>query len=343
MQIRSAGWWALSGVVLAVGGCGSSASTGNAPASASAACSELHAARAARAARCIGGAIADWEASIGQEVDCAKYDGYVAGGQVEYRREGWAACLSAYAGPCDESDGTCFWEVLHGLVGDGESCGDVAVCGTVSTCLAFDSDTVCGGICVRAGEPGETCGLYCGQGTPCGPDFPICRFDLACVNDVCVAPKSVGETCGAADPVPCDVVLTCTADPADLDSTGTCQRRVAGGPCHGDASCPGVEFCLQGTCSPRRDVGASCADAPAGCVPWAVCGPNGVCAAAGRPGLPCAPYPGIPDYLICSTGACDITSTCIAPRDVGDSCAEGVCARGSACDPGSLMCVACPS
>src|SRR5438045_5440964 len=87
-------WAALTGLA----GCGSSSlDKSNAPATASAACVQLHAASAERSTRCLGGAVADWQAYWDSQDDCAAYDRHVAEGKVEYRPAGWDACVAEYA------------------------------------------------------------------------------------------------------------------------------------------------------------------------------------------------------------------------------------------------------
>ena len=111
-------------VCVAIGGCGSSLEKSNAPATASAACRALHGVSATRSARCLGGAHADWEAYIASQDDCAAYDRHVAEHQVEYVPAGWDACVAEYDGPCDKILSNCFYEILHGLVADGQHCQD---------------------------------------------------------------------------------------------------------------------------------------------------------------------------------------------------------------------------
>ena len=169
---------------------------------------------------------------------------------------------------------------------------------------------------------------------------------MSCQNGICVKTKVTGTACGGGDPVPCSNVQHCTADPADPTSTGTCQPRTAGGPCHVDIDCPNTEFCLAGTCTVRRAVGQSCADADLGCVPWTACDANGLCAVAGRPDFPCAPF-GSPPFLTCSTGTCNATANgtlCVANATVGEACGGAAfCAPGTACDDlGTFTCLACP-
>jgi len=319
-------------------GCGGG-SKSNAPVTPSAACARFQAASASRAARCSGGSAADWAAYAASVDDCAAYDQHVRDGKVQYRRDMFAACLTEYDRPCDEPINNCFYVVLHGLVPDGQPCLDQEVCDVYSTCINV-GNTACGEVCARVADEGEACGLYCGGTTPC-LDIPFCNpvVGLACVNSVCVAPKEVGAACGGGDPVPCGPMTYCSADPADAASTGTCVAIVAGGPCRADAECPLTDFCMQGTCTPRRGVGQSCADAPTSCSSWSAC--NGyTCLAAGKPGLPCAPYPGQPEFLTCSTGVCD-GIMCVAGGNAGDSCLMTGCAQGTTCDPTTTTCVAC--
>jgi len=327
-------------VCAAVGGCGPSLEKSNAPATASAACRALHGVSATRSARCLGGAQADWEAYMASQDDCAAYDRHVAQHQVAYVPAGWDACVAEYDGPCDKMISNCFYEILHGLVADGQHCQDTEVCGTYSACFSVSGAT-CGEVCVRAPKENEACGLHCdNSGTPC-IDLPVCFFDLSCQNGICAKVKTTGAACGGGDPLPCSITQHCTADPADPASTGTCQPRAPGGPCHVDNDCPGTEFCLAGTCTIRRALGQSCADAPEGCVPWTVCDAGGVCALAGRPDFPCAPFPGSPGFSTCSTGTCS-GALCVANASPGDACGVATCTPGSSCDSGTLTCVACP-
>jgi hypothetical protein len=332
-------------VIVSGAGCGSSLDKSNAPATASAACMQLHAASAERSARCTGGTVGDWRAYSDSQDDCAAYDRHVAEGKVAYRPGGWDACVAEYAGPCDRVLSFCFWDILHGMVPDGQPCQDTEVCGTVSACLDVDSLAAsCGQVCVRAGKENETCGLYCGGTAPCVTDFPIpiCEPTLACANSVCVKPKTAGQSCGGGDPVPCATFLSCSADPADPQSVGTCQAHASGGACRSDADCVGTEFCLNGLCTGRLQPGTPCADAPTGCPPWTACDASGVCVAAGRPGLPCAPFPGTPDFLTCAVGACLDGAVCSGYAGTGESCVGTVCLPGNECDAAILSCVACP-
>jgi hypothetical protein len=332
-------WGAALAAVLA-GGCGS-ATTSNAPATAAAACSQLNAASAARSARCVGGALADWRAYQDSQNDCAAYARHVAEGKVEYRPQGLAACLAEYEGPCDQIISNCYWDVLHGLVPDGQRCQDTEVCGTFSACLEMTTlIPSCGAVCLRGAREGETCGLYCGGATPCN-DIPFCMPPSVCANNVCVKAKAAGDSCGASDPIACGPFLSCTADPADPLSTGTCQAHVAGGTCGTDVDCIGTEFCLQGTCAVRRHLGESCADVQTSCEAWTACDVGGHCAAAGRPGQACAPYPGVPGYMTCSVGVCPDGLTCVPYAGAGASCTPLTCAPGNECDATAQTCVAC--
>jgi hypothetical protein len=329
--------------VAALGACGSgSPPNSNAPATASAACLQLHMAYANRSARCAGGTAADWLAYIDAYEDCAAYTNHVADRQVVYRPQGWAACVAEYEGPCDQLVSYCEYDILHGLTPDGAPCKDSEVCGTASACLdmALSSGT-CGSMCMREATVGEKCGFWCGGTAPCVGTFPFCAPGASCGPDgTCVTAKAAGAACGPSDPVACAPLLACSADPADQTSTGTCQVLGASG-CHADGDCPGGQFCLQGTCTPRRALGENCTDAPTGCVAWAACDAGGRCAAAGRIGMACAQYPGVPDFVTCLTGSCFDGMKCTAFAKAGESCAAATCSPGTSCDAATNTCVAC--
>jgi hypothetical protein len=337
---------ALSGVMMlgaaaaALGGCGSSLTPPTAPATAVEACLQLQEAGAQRSARCNGGAVADWRAYAQSWDDCTRYTQHILDGQAEYRPQLFEACRAEYDKACDEVGSNCFYEVLHGLVPDGQHCQDQEVCGTYSGCLRLEGGT-CSEMCVRLGNENETCGIYCGGTTPCF-ELQACGPGLACVNDVCVTTKSVGAPCGGGDLVPCAQPSFCTADPADPQSTGTCKKPVSGGTCRADAECPAIEFCLQGVCAPRLVRGASCSDAPAGCEAWTTCSQStGTCLPAGKPGTPCLLLPPADGFPYCMLGTCGADNMCVANASPGGSCDGTGCAPGSSCDDASLMCVAC--
>jgi len=332
--------WSVA-LAAALAGCGSSANS-NAPGTASAACTQLHTAIAMRNARCSGGTVTDWLAYVDSYEDCGAYTKHVKDGLVEYRPQGWAACRAEYDRPCDQTVSTCGYDILHGLAPDGAPCQDSEVCGTASACLDMSLATgTCGTVCMRLAVVGETCGIWCGAAAPCS-DFPVCAPGAACGPDgACVTAKAAGDACGPSDPVACGPLLACSADPSDPQSTGTCQP-LGSATCHADADCRGDQFCLQSACAVRRAIGDSCADAPTGCVAWAACDGGGHCAAAGRIGMPCAPYPGIPEFLTCLTGVCHDGVNCTAYATAGQSCAAAGCAAGTSCDQATLTCAVCP-
>jgi hypothetical protein len=250
-------------VWVALGGCGPSLRN-RAPATASAACRALHGVSATRSARCLGGAQADWEAYMASQDDCAAYDRHVAEHQVEYVPAGWDACVAENDGPCDKIPSPCFWEILHGLVADGQHCQDTEVCGTYSACFAIGSET-CGEVRVALEGEGTARRLHCDDS---GRRVSTSRSASSIRAARTESASREGHRRGLRRrrSAPCSFVLHCTADPADPASTGTCQPRAAGGPCRVDNDCPGAGFCLAGTCAVRRP-GASCADATESCVP----------------------------------------------------------------------------
>ena len=325
-------------------GCGGAVEPG--PFTATTACFQLQDASARRAARCSGGAAADWRALEASFANCATYDKHVADGQVEYRRAAFDACLASFERPCDQSPGQtpCMFEVLFGLVPDGQPCQGTEVCGPKSVCLSVVPEA-CSEVCVSAGTVNQRCGIYCGDTTPCF-EAPLCEYGLVCVGDICIEGQDVRQPCGGPELLTCTPPLFCTADLAsDPTSTGVCAAPIAGGPCRADSECLLSEFCVDAVCSPRREVGMSCADAPKGCVPWTACDTATLtCVSAGRLATPCAPYPGAPEIPYCLAGGTCLGEICgPAPVGPGQSCAGPTCAMGSTCDPESLICVACPS
>jgi hypothetical protein len=274
-------------------------------------------------------------------MDCATYARHVSEGQVEYRPEGWAACLAKYALPCDQANPyTCYFEILHGLVPDGQPCEDTDVCGTVSGCVNVSGAT-CGDVCVRLGNENEACGFYCGGAAPC-LDFPLCASGLTCVDGACVKAKAAGEACAGAQQIACQFGLGCDIDPADAYGNGTCVHPISGQTCRSDGGCLTTEFCLAGRCAPRRATGAPCTDAPTGCTVWTSCDTagGGTCVSVGQSGASCAPIPGTMVPALCISGSCDGT-TCIPIGGVGASCPPVTCAQGTFCDPGTVTCQAC--
>jgi len=324
----------------AIGGCGSSLDNSNGPAAAVAACLQLREASVQRSVRCAGGPAADWRAYEAAYVDCPAYDRHVRDGLVEYLPGQLDACLAQYALACSQIV-TCSWEVLHGLVPDGQYCRDSGVCGPVSGCVNVGADS-CGEVCLRLGKENERCGFYCGDATPC-LEIEACTYDLACVNNVCVKARSVGASCGGGDPVPCAYPAFCTAELAD--QTGTCKLPVVAGACRTDGECPGTEFCFEGICTARRARGSYCSDAPASCPSWTICSSaSGTCVPAAMPGLPCGSFPGtsaMEPYYFCGAGTCNVDGMCVANANAGGSCAGAGCAPGTSCDATSLMCVTC--
>jgi hypothetical protein len=330
-------------------GCGGSsksttdgAAGGGVPASAGLACQALNEAAAQLGARCTGGSLADWRAYQASSTDCAAYDRHVAEGTVEYHPELFAACLQKFQASCDEPGPyPCQYEVLLGKVADGQPCRDFEVCGPVSGCGNLGG-SLCGDICLRFGNENESCGIHCGPGAPC-LDGSLCTAGLYCSNGTCAKSKTLGESCGGADQVPCSDPLFCKrADPSDPASAGACARRVASGPCDDDSACSPTQFCPAGTCVARRPTGATCADATGGCEQWTTCDElgNRTCIPAGRTSQPCATFPGAAGAATCISGVCDGT-TCQPQSSAGGTCAIVSCVQGTFCDSTSQTCVSC--
>jgi hypothetical protein len=330
------------GVDSSIDGGGDTIAT-TAPATARAACEALNEAQAQLQTRCLGGELGDWRAVAATTMDCARYARHVSDGLVEYRPAGWAACLAKYALPCPQADPyPCYFEILHGLVPDGQPCEDTDVCGTVSGCINLTGDT-CGDVCVRLGNESEACGFYCGGATPCF-DFPWCASGLTCIDGLCVKAKAAGQPCGGLQQIGCQFGIGCDVDPADPDGNGICVRPTAGGPCRSNGGCLATEFCLAGTCAPRRATGAPCTDAPASCRAWHSCDTEGggTCVAVGQSGVKCAPQPGAATEIptACISGTCDGV-TCVPTGGPGAICPPTQCEQGTFCDPSTSTCAVC--
>jgi len=309
-----------------------------APATALEACQQLNEAEAQLHARCLGGAVADWRLVASGSMECTRYARHVAEGLVEYRPDGWAACLAKYNLPCQLANPyPCYFEILHGLILDGKHCEDTDVCGTVSACINVSGAT-CGDVCVRAANENETCGFYCGTTTPCLA-FPFCASGLTCVDNVCGKAKCAGDACAGPQGIVCLFGLGCDVDPADAAGNGTCVVPTPGRACKSDGGCLATEFCLGGTCTLRRGAGATCADAPTSCAGFAVCGADGTCARAGHVGEACANWPG-GQYVSCVSGFCDGTN-CQPIATAGGSCLGTSCGVGTSCDQSTNICQMC--
>jgi hypothetical protein len=273
-------------------------------------------------------------------MECTRYARHVAEGLVEYRPEGWAACLAKYNLPCQLANPyPCYYEILHGKVLDGQPCEDTDVCGTFSACFNV-SGAICGEVCVRGANENETCGFYCGTTTPCFA-FPFCASGLTCVDNVCVKAKGAGDACGGPQGIQCLFGLGCDVDPADADGNGTCVVLTPGRACRSDGGCLPTEFCLGGTCTLRRGAGQSCADVPTSCGGFADCGGTlGTCVTAGHVGEVCAAGP-VGRYTGCVSGFCDGTN-CQPLAPAGQSCLGISCDIGTFCDQNTSTCHACP-
>jgi hypothetical protein len=304
-----------------------------APATALEACQQLNEAEAQLHARCLGGAVADWRMVAAGSMECTRYARHVAEGSVEYRPEGWAACLAKYNLPCQFANPyPCYFEILHGKIPDGQHCEDTDVCGTVSACINISAAT-CGEVCIRLGNENENCGFYCGATTPC-LDYPFCASGLTCVEHVCVKAKGAGDACGGPEQMQCLFGLGCDVDPADTEGFGTCVVLTAGRACLSDGGCLATEFCLGGTCTLRRGAGQTCADAPT------ACGGAGTCVRAGHVGEACANWWPGGQSVGCVNAFCDGTN-CQPIATANQSCIGTSCAVGTSCDSSTNTCRAC--
>jgi hypothetical protein len=235
---------------------------------------------------------------------------------------------------------------------DGNVCDPAETCGGATTCPA-NAATRNGQACPDDGNPctSDLCTANaCGHATP-APAATVCRAG--------VGPCDVAETCGGSTVCPADAVAgtstqcaaaSCSNGPpsqATLTSfcdsvnktcpAGTvvscngvlCSGSSCGGGCGtSDALCVAADFCLGGTCTPKRN-------------PGELCSANNYC----QTGLTCVD--GVCCTSACGGGvntdcqACNVPGsegTCSVP--VGTTCraAAGPCDQADTCQAGNTAC-----
>jgi hypothetical protein len=294
----------VAALVLAVSACGGSGpSTPTTPAAFCGAWNQLE---DATLARCYGGAAKDYAA--GDSGYCALLDALVAKGTISFDSSKAADCLAQARDAMAKScyyDARCYYDVLAGQIANGGACTDAAECPPGSECVIADAymchTKMCAPVFVPPGD------VVAKEGEPCalGGSFATCELGLGCQPD------------GSGG--------------------GVCRLSQQGSACQISLECPLEDYC-DGTCKPRRAVGAPCLDHDDACVLRAVCDSKSQsCKAAGGPGEPCG------TYGYCLVGSCTVnlaTLTCLVDAPVGTpctdvyQCASGLCINNA--------CAACP-
>jgi hypothetical protein len=285
------------------------------------ACAQIHAATVAAMVLCYGGGATDWQAFYDSFDSCAYFVRDVAAGTIAFDPQALPGCLQELAtSPCAAPTQCEYTEVMRGSVVAGQHCADNYVCAGGGDCPPGG----CNEACEMGVGLGESCAsTFCGEGT--------------CLNGVCTRLATLGEACGnSTGDIYCAPPLYCDVGAAVGAAKGTCAKVVDGGVCYADWDCIPTQFCLAGTCTPRRPLGAGCADATTSCETWSVCDTTSAtptCVHGGKVGEPCADAPGSNVATICfSPGYCNARSfTCMTAGQRGGDCSEAPCASGLAC------------
>ena len=279
---------------------------------------------------------------LASQDDCAAYDRHVAEHQVEYVPAGWDACVAEYDGPCDRIMSNCFYEILHGLVADGQHCQDDRGVRDLLRVLLGRRRDVRRGLRPRPeGERKVRVALRRQRDAVCRPPGLLLRSELPGRN----LRQGEGHRRGLRRRRSGSVLVRAALHGGSRRSH---QHRHLSAARGGRAvprrqRLPGHRVLPRGHAAPRSAApwAQSCADAPPSCVPWTVCDAGGVCAPAGRPGLPCAPFPGV--ALLPGLRDRDLRRHHVRrEREPRRRCGLGACAPGSSCDLLTLTCVACP-
>ncbi|HTA35944.1 MAG TPA: hypothetical protein VK761_04435, partial [Solirubrobacteraceae bacterium] len=292
------------------------------------------------AARCSGGAAADWKANADSFIACDRFDTFVAAGTVRYHAELAAACLKADGADrdCFAPPSRCFTQTLEGTLAANALCENDYQCPANAACWAPEefgfnacAASACFAVSDRVGEPctplPSVNDLFCFPGV------------VTCVQGTCVAYGAQGDPCGADNQPSCGAGLRCDA------TSSKCVAITAGGPCVGDSDCFETEYCAGTSCSPRVAVGQPCTSASASatdsdnCVAFAFCNPSSqICEAASHVGQACGSLFGLPNYL-CVDGVCG-AGRCVAPLANGAMCALGIDCASQGCSAAGT-CASC--
>jgi hypothetical protein len=212
-----------------------------------------------------------------------------------------ARCLSGQCGPRTADDGA--------SCEDGDPCTEGESCKTGS----------CQGGAAKACDDGKVCTQdYCQPGEGCRND-PLtgpCSDGSACTEeDACVA----GECVGTA--VDCDDQNPCTTDSC-VAATGCVNEKILSGGCDDGSVCTTGEQCVDGVCKGQQvdcnDQNVCSSD---------TCDPVSGCQHAAAPGK-------------CSDGkSCTVKDACVEQAcvgtpvdcDDGDPCTDDVCVEGTGC------------
>ena len=193
------------------------------------------------------------------------------------------------------------WGTCTPAPGDGDACGNGAVC---RTGLACNMETTLCGPLPRAGEP-------CGLG-PMGP--MLCAEGLACLDRGCGDMPGRDEPCGIGSPN-CGPGLGCAFEPEG----SFCREPVGDGErCENDATCKDGFFCnfAEGLCRADLALGQVCVNGNE-------CG-EGACLPDATFTFRCAATPGLGDA--CFIDECTAGLRCRTPYTAG-ACVPDVFCR----------------
>lgn len=283
----------------------------------------------------------------------------VQSGSVQYDPARAEECLSAYeARGCDDLLARhieACEEALEGTLQTGDECELDEECAGDAICLVADA---CPGHCAPRQPAGESCHTddQCADGLVCSK-----------VTNLCVEPRTESEACEGGSEAQCAPGLLCLGADEDEARTGTCREvdalltaaegqtcDIMRGPlCQQGLTCAvtevpasGAADSLPGACEPTVGSGEDChLSVPSQCPEGEYCsieiadvllGQLGTCTPLPRAGEACAPDLG----PRCEAFARCVDDSCVAMRDLGESCTvDDVCYSGrcvdGGCTPGS--------
>ena len=278
----------------------------------------------------------------------------VEAGRVTYDAEAAADCLEIVATrDCAEANQRTI-----------DAC-EAALGGTVAPGGDCEIDEECAGsrICEVASACPGTCVDRYGAGQAC-TDNDQCADGLVCSEATmrCIAPAEDGAACGGGVEPQCDGGLLCEGEDEDAGMTGTCsplgeiEERTAGQACSPSVGnlCEEGLSCALDALAP--ELGFSCRAMPASGGPCRIGFPENCprgeycpltieelalgtfdseCAPLPGDGEPCAVRPENVGPVCAAYTRCDApTGTCLALRDLGETCSSDELCHSGSCDNG---------